>query len=126
MEYVQRFREFLRSIPPPKPYQRLILQFFVSILTTGIVYGWPGIVLMMNSEGKYRHLCDEATYQETGTCDERSAKLSLIWSVGMGANIASFLLYGLIIDKFGPRKTSITAICLSCLGILLFLSLIHI
>lgn len=54
------------------------------------------------------------------TCSARNSYLTSIYTVGVSANIASYVFWGVILDSIGPRFTSATSITLALIGNILF------
>jgi hypothetical protein len=46
------------KIPKPPPVLALILAVITSQLSTGIVYGWPALLPILEQEGMYVELCN--------------------------------------------------------------------
>jgi hypothetical protein len=102
------------KIPKPPPVLALILAVITSQLSTGIVYGWPALLPILEREGMYVELCNG-----TETCADRNTRFNAVYTSGITANICSYLLFGIILDKVGPLKTAIIGASMSGCGILL-------
>ena len=98
----------------------LVGTLWQSFFSTGIVYGWAGLLLLLQKHGVYSSLCAgdgpaaaggsveaaAAAYSEGGAnCAERSVALNLIFSCGAVSAQASGVVVGAVLDRFGPRKT---------------------
>ena len=73
-----------------------------SLFTSGIIFGWPSLVLLLKSEGVYREGCSQvANSSSTGVCAAQEVKLNLIFTVGFFGLIGSRLVLGIILDQCG-------------------------
>lgn len=74
-----------------------------TLLTAGIVFGWASLLPILRDEGVYH------TPQEFAT----------IFTAGAVGNYLSTLLFGITLDRFGPRVAGVLASLLFALGLLL-------
>lgn len=122
------------------PIQSVVLQALVSLLCSGIVYGWPAVVFMLNSDGIYKELCEGSDLSpvrvpsrlrsavvlftrcstQTVQCSARNLKYATIYNIGVAISVASYLWYGLAVDKLGPLYTNMISTTLSALGCFVF------
>ena len=82
-----------------------------SFLSTGIVYGWPSLLNVLQDEGVYSHLCDG-----TITCAERTVAFNLVFTIGGSINISGAVLCGILVDSCGPRGGILTGLVLIMIG----------
>lgn len=54
------------------------------------------------------------------SCSARNSYLTSIYTVGVSANIASYVVWGVVLDSIGPRFTSAVSIVLALVGNILF------
>jgi len=95
-----------------KKYIHVSLALLQSMLCSGVVYGWPSLVQILEAENVYSDLCgvDEAL-----PCDAQVLRYQLIYTVGAFLTTSQSLILGAVVDKCGPLKTNI----LCCIGFLL-------
>jgi MFS family permease len=113
-------------------------------LILGIIYGWMSLELIINREGLFYHMCNNSTADAPTTtspassanfvppigtapisytpitarisCPARNEYLTGIYTLGVSANIVSYIIWGIILDLSGPRITSCSSIAFSLLG----------
>ncbi len=85
-----------------------------STMLGGIVFGFPGLVLILRREGIFADVCSCGVF-----CAGQQEKLSMISTMGFGAAIGSRLFAGIFLDRFGPKITSVCSGVLSTVGLLL-------
>ena len=92
----------------------LCFGFFQSFCSSGILYGWPGLVLILRADGMYAELCQQAGGSGSaaggggGGCVQQNAALNQLFNVAQAVLTGAMLCNGMAIDRFGPRW--------SCLG----------
>ena len=93
-----------------------------SFFSTGIVFGWAGLLLLLKDGGVYSELCPAQTAAGpvVAICSARSVALNLIFSSGAVTAQASGVVVGSVLDCFGPRKTMMLGNALVIVGSLLF------
>ena len=79
---------------------------------TGIVYGWPSLLSLLNSEDVYRHRCED--YAES--CPERTLAFNLVFSIGAMVNVSGGVACGFLVDCIGPRKGILIGLVLIIAG----------
>lgn len=112
----------LGSIPQSRKASRplafatwLILLSF-SFCTSGVVFGWPALVLILNDEGVYAELCEDSRLD----CEARKVRLSLVFSAGIFCLLGGRFFWGLLLDRHGPRVTSFLSALLIIIGAAMF------
>ena len=102
----------------------LIFGFLQSFMATGILYGWPGLVLILKADGMYAPLCEGSegfnhTESERG-CPAQTAALTDLFNVAQATLTGAMVVNGNLLDRFGPRCVSCLGSSLCALGALLF------
>lgn len=102
----------------------------------GLIYGWGSLVFVLKDEGLYLHLCEDQMGNETALtnipsntsgnessstdfCDDREAKLTLVFTVGSCMFCVGSFVMGQINFKFGTRITRLVAMFLFIIGSLM-------
>jgi len=85
-----------------------------SCLLGGVVFGFPGMVLILRREGIFGEVCSCGVF-----CAGQQEQLSIISTMGFAAAIGSRLFSGIFLDKFGPKITAVLSGLLSTIGLLL-------
>ena len=85
-----------------------------SCLLGGVVFGFPGLVLILRQEGVYAENCSCGQF-----CSGQREQMAMLSTLGFASAIGSRLFAGLVLDKFGPKITSVLAGLLSTVGFLL-------
>lgn len=106
----------------------LCFGFFQSFMASGIIYGWPGLVLILKTDGMYSALCDApANSNQTGRpqtsaggCAAQTAALTDLFNVAQATLTGAMVVNGGLLDRFGPRRVSCVGSSLCALGALLF------
>jgi len=87
-----------------------------SFFTTGIVYGWPALLLVLKKEGVYANKCGSDVDPEV-ECNARSVALNLVFTLGAMTNI----LGGVCAGWFGsPKVAMMIGLTLVATGSFLF------
>jgi len=84
-----------------------------SCLLGGIVFGFPGLVLILRREGIHAEVCSCGVF-----CAGQQEKLSIISTMGFAAAIGSRLFSGVFLDKFGPKVTAVLSGIVSTSGLI--------
>jgi len=98
-------------------YFHLLIGLLQSFLCSGIIYGWPSLLQIMEEEKILSDLC---TPGEPTPCRQQNLRYQLIFTVGSFLNNCQAILSGLFMDKYGPLKTNLLASSLFLTGCLLF------
>jgi len=101
-----------------KRYYLLLFSVFQLFLTSGVVFGWPSLQLILWDEGVYKELCPPDT--EEFPCNEQNLRLDLIYMVGYFFVIGANIINGPIMDRWGPRFITVMGCCFIILGSCLF------
>lgn len=75
-----------------------------SCLLGGVVFGYPGLVLILRQEGVYAENCSCGTF-----CSGQQEQFAMLSTIGFAVGIGSRLFGGIFLDKFGPKITSTLA-----------------
>jgi len=103
-----------------KKYSLLFYNIFQLFWTSGVVFGWSALQVLLWNEGIYSDLCDTTDPEQQIPCDKQNLKLELIYICGYFANVSSGLINGIIMDKFGPRAANLFGLFLQISGAILF------
>jgi MFS family permease len=124
----------------------LVFGFVQSFLCSGIVYGWPGLVLILKSDGLYREKClpgttaasvaatnhsivttvvladqtDSGGDRGGSSCPEQQTALNALFTIAQGCLTGAMLFNGVLVDKHGPRVASVLGTCLVVCGAVMF------
>ncbi|KAG7399323.1 hypothetical protein PHYBOEH_009125 [Phytophthora boehmeriae] len=110
------------SASPPRrriPPRRIALVLAVcasDLLLTGLVFGWAPLLLLLQEEGQYHELCEDANGP---TCVAQENRLNLIFAVASVAMNAGALPVGVFLDRAGPRVTIACAAIIEVSGLTL-------
>mmetsp|Transcript_6881 Transcript_6881/g.15208 ORF Transcript_6881/g.15208 Transcript_6881/m.15208 type:complete len:1147 (+) Transcript_6881:201-3641(+) len=85
-----------------------------SCLLGGIVFGFPGLVLILRREGVFSEVCSCGVY-----CSGQQEQMAILSTIGFAAAIGSRLFAGIFLDKFGPKLTAVLSGLVSFAGLLL-------
>jgi MFS family permease len=99
-----------------------------SSIASGIIYGWPGLNLILKADGMYQPLCDKeepeeapnATTDANGGCPAQTQALADLFNVVQASLTGAMVFNGTIIDRWGPRLASSIGSTLVALGAILF------
>ena len=91
-----------------------------SALTSGVVFGWPSLLFLLDGDGVYRGLCEDQDKDEAITCEARDLRLAAVYSAGFFSLMASRIVFGVVLDVLGPRVASVSGISSVALGAILF------
>uniref|UniRef100_A0A7S1G570 Major facilitator superfamily (MFS) profile domain-containing protein n=1 Tax=Bicosoecida sp. CB-2014 TaxID=1486930 RepID=A0A7S1G570_9STRA len=97
------------------------------ILTTGLILGWSGVVLILNGEGTVAHLCDAGDAADGDasvaaspvTCPRSDVFIATIFTVGQVGATAGPIALGTLIDRIGPRYGALLCASLVVVGLML-------
>ena len=93
--------------------------FVQSFLCTGILYGWPGLVLILKKEGLYAERC-EIRPNAGETCQAQQQALNTLFTVAQGCLTGAMVINGAVLDRLGPRLVSIYGTVLVVAALLVF------
>jgi MFS family permease len=86
------------------------------VIQSGLVYGWNGLSSQLKSEGQYSNLCPA---NNADGCTAQKDKFNFIFTIGANASTIGTVLFGLTLDKYGPRYNALAGnLCLT-LGLFL-------
>jgi len=88
------------------------------IFTAGVVFGWVGLLAILQSRNVFSSLCKEG---ESG-CDAQTQRLALLFVIGTIGNYTSNLPFGSLLDAYGAKVCSIAACVTHACGVLIFLT----
>ena len=78
--------------------QRLVLVALAtieSLLTSGVIFGWSALLILMENEGVYSELCELST-----SCAERTERFELIYTAASTVFALSVWPTGFILDRY--------------------------
>jgi len=81
----------------------LLVSCFMILTTSGIIYGWPSLLLVFQDVKLFENLC---TPEEGNHCNARLLKFNLIYTLGQVSAVIGPMPFGIFLDKFGPRLTT--------------------
>lgn len=84
------------------------------ILTSGSIFGWGSLVLVLKSKGVYAWRCGAEV-----ACREQDLALARMMSAAITAALTSSLPTGIVLDYIGPRRTTLLGLALQFGGALL-------
>lgn len=99
-----------------KKLLQVILGAVFCLLTAGIIFGFSQLKIILLEEGVYGHLCPP---QQNG-CKDQVTRLQSIFVVAASATNFSAFPIGYILDRYGPKVSTIIGSLLFFLGCLLF------
>lgn len=91
----------------PSRLKRMILMgtaLFFSLTLSGVVFGWPAVVIMLEEQGVYRYLCQPG---EELPCLAQVDQFNLIFTIASTGFACSVLPMGAVLDRFGPKVSSL-------------------
>ena len=83
----------------------------------GVVFGFPGLVLILRREGIYAEVCSCGVF-----CAGQQEQISILSTTGFAAAIGSRLFAGIFLDKLGPKLTGVCSGIVSTAGLILLAS----
>jgi MFS family permease len=102
----------------------LLYMAILSILTSGIIFGWPSLLSVFIEEGIYKEYCKnkdvKPQFKKKKKCSERDFKFSIIFSFGSFSMCIGQLFLGFLLDFWGPRNHFLMGSTLFSIGCLFF------
>ena len=109
----------------------ITLSVIYILLTSGIIFGWPALSLVLEREGQYavshttirsnlidiQELCKK---DSSANCPSRQKRFSDIFTTGAISIRFASLPLGFVLDLLGPRLTLVSATTFIAFGLLLF------
>jgi MFS family permease len=89
-----------------------------SFCTTGLIFGWPALVKILKDEGLYASLCEDGEVD----CAARKTRFSFMFFVAQSNLYGCMGVWGILLDRFGPRKISVTGMFIAVVGLTMFAS----
>jgi hypothetical protein len=108
--------------PPPEHPSRAVSALLVligaleAVLTSGVVFGWAPMQLMLQREGIYAASCPGGK----APCPEQAVQLELIYTVATSAFCFCVWPTGFVLDRFGPRACCMMGAAFFGVGCALF------
>jgi len=93
----------------------VIVAALETVLTSGVVFGWAPLQLMLEEEGVYSELCVNGA-----PCKEQAERLSMIYTMATSAFCFCVWPTGLVLDRVGPQACCILGAVLFGVGTVLF------
>jgi len=87
-----------------KRWLYVLLAFMQICFTSGIIYGWPALELMLIEDGFYEDRCEKGAERP---CDAQSLYTFMMYTVATFVNNLAAIVNGFVLDRFGPRFTSL-------------------
>eukprot|EP00164_Ancoracysta_twista_P005244 GFYU01007176.1.p1 GENE.GFYU01007176.1~~GFYU01007176.1.p1 ORF type:complete len:510 (-),score=153.01 GFYU01007176.1:138-1667(-) len=84
-----------------KRYALLAFASLQCALFAGVIYGWPTFSLALTREKVYFSACDCGPVCDQ--CDAQQRKLNLVYTVTTSVSMATGLISGHVLDRWGPR-----------------------
>ena len=88
-----------------------------SFFSTGLLFGWPALALILKKNGQYRELCP--IEHNDDTCPEQEERLTFIFTLGQLFVSTGVLCHGFILDRYGPRRDTLLALSMVLAGTVL-------
>jgi MFS family permease len=79
----------------------LYFTLWQSFFTTGIIFGWPALLLMLTREGIYASECASGESE----CKDRTLRFNMVFTVGASVSQAAGIFVGFVVDLLGPRRS---------------------
>lgn len=86
------------------------------LLSGGMIFGWPGMYLMMQSEGIYSSYCGET---ESTMCPARAAVFASIYSGSFTCVCLGYLIAGFTVNKIGGKVGNVVGLSVNTVGLCL-------
>ena len=84
----------------------LVLALLCQGLFAGVVFGWSGLQLLLETDGQYEELCDG---QGDGQCSERTDRFALVYTLGFTTSVWGSLPAGTIVDRYGSQASLVVS-----------------
>ena len=106
----------------------LFLALLCQGLFAGIVFGWGGLQLLLETDGVYEELCDSGSEtsgsgsdsgRADGQCEDRTARFSLIYTLGFTTSVWGSLPAGALVDRSGSQASLVVSALLLGSGMLM-------
>ncbi|KAH9862779.1 hypothetical protein J1614_010872 [Plenodomus biglobosus] len=109
------------EVPKWKRLLQVGLAVIYCLFAAGVVFGYAAIKPVLLDEGVYRNLCTKQELKDNViVCYEQELRLNLMFTVAAVSTNVAALPVGTILDRYGPRTTSIIGAFSTALGALLF------
>lgn len=82
------------SVSPARRWVMLILATFFSVTLSGIIFGWPAVVVMLEKEHVYGYLCESPVQQ---SCKAQTDQFNLIFTIASTGFACAVLPLGIIL-----------------------------
>ncbi|KAL9092410.1 MAG: hypothetical protein Q9159_000918 [Coniocarpon cinnabarinum] len=87
------------------------------LLAAGIVFGYAALKPVLISEGVYRDVCTAQELQrDMEVCEKQELRLNFMFTLAAVSTNVAALPIGSVLDRFGPRVTSLIGCIFLCLG----------
>mmetsp|Transcript_46725 Transcript_46725/g.99977 ORF Transcript_46725/g.99977 Transcript_46725/m.99977 type:complete len:544 (+) Transcript_46725:210-1841(+) len=90
----------------------LLFSLFQCFLTTGVVFGWPSLLLILKNDGVYESRCEA----NLPNCSDREVAFNLVYSLGAMMNVLGLTVAGWIPN---PKISMVIGLLLTAVGSLM-------
>lgn len=105
------------SVSQTKRYLLMGCAVFFSLMLSGVVFGWPAVVIMLQDQGVYQYLCETGVHLP---CQAQLNRFNLVFVVASTGFAWSVLPMGIVLDRWGPKICASMGSVLLVAGSLLF------
>mmetsp|Transcript_20062 Transcript_20062/g.63066 ORF Transcript_20062/g.63066 Transcript_20062/m.63066 type:complete len:1006 (-) Transcript_20062:337-3354(-) len=101
-----------RRLDDVEPHMlKLVAGLLRSFIFGGIAFGWPAMQLLAHQRGVYGELC-VCGFE----CSSMRSCFAYVNSIGFALAVGSRLFWGLVLDKLGPKVTSVCGLIIAAFG----------
>eukprot|EP00936_MAST-01D_sp_MAST-1D-sp1_P000934 g934.t1 len=86
-----------------------------SFLSSGLLFGWPALAIVLRDDGQYRELCEVSVV----TCAAQQERLNTIFVVAQLSTSTGIFAHGFVLDRFGPRFDTLLGLTMALCGTVL-------
>jgi len=84
-----------------KTHLRLAAGYLICVLASGPLSSFPTLQPLLTKAHSFAYLCKNNKYD----CDAQEVLLSSIYTSAIGLSLVVFIVFGMLYDHLGPRKT---------------------
>ena len=107
------------SVSLAKRLAQVVVAVIYCLLAAGIVFGFAALKPVLISEGVYRDQCSpQEEEDDVEVCEKQELRLNLMFTLAAVSTNVAALPIGTLLDRFGPRKTSLLGCFFLTLGAL--------
>ncbi|KAG8901293.1 hypothetical protein FRB99_005408 [Tulasnella sp. 403] len=109
------------QVSSSKRLVQVVVSVFFNLTCAGVIFGFAALKTVLVKEGVYSELCEGDDHPEIGRpCDDQDLRLNYMFTLSTVITNVAALPVGAILDRVGPKYTSLLGAIIFAIGNLVF------